>query len=698
MKQKLLNFKKTEKFKHWTNKAWSTFGSIGKHIIIAALPVSYFSASTFNLQAQTDTVQMQEVRINSSRVPELYPETARIIYVIDKKDIEAMPVNNLQDLIEYVANVDVRQRGSEGVQADVSIRSGNFDQTLILLNGFKMNDVQTGHHNMNLPVDIESIEKVEILEGPGNRIFGINAYSGAINFITDSETAKQLKAGFFAGQYNLLGGNISVSQKIKNFSNYFSASYKKSDGYLSDSINNTDFKTFNLFYQNRLNTKFANFSLQAGYTNKSFGANSFYTPKFPWQYEQTKTSFVALKSSKKGKTFSLENRIYIRRHQDRFELFREDKYRRNGDYFIYGADTAKYVPGIYEAWNYYGGHNYHLTYNIGAELKLNFYTKAGKSAIGAEYSFSKIKSNVLGEDLDTPENVPGEPNVMFTKSKSRNNVNIYAEHLFKYKKISASAGGSLNINSQFNQNFSGGIDLSYAFTNNFRTFASFNQSARLPTFTDLYYDGPTNKGNPDLMPETALTYETGIKYYGKHFHSNISVFRREGKNTIDWVRLSDTLDWQPMNITELTTTGAETSAEYSFLPGSLIQNISFSYAYTDIVKQSGKYISKYALDYLKHKAVFSLRHKIYKNLSASWNVRYEDREGTYSVYDLKTRTYAGEEDYKPYILTDVRFLWKSKKFEIYADASNLFNVHYYEFGNIEMPGIRIKAGVKVKFK
>lgn len=696
MKRKLLNLKKTEKFTQWKNKAWSTFGSIGKHIVISALPMAYFLATTFDLQAQTDTVKMQEVQINSTRVPTLYSETARIIYIISKKDIEAMPVQSLQDLIEYAANIDVRQRGNEGVQADVSIRGGNFDQTLILLNGFKMNDVQTGHHNLNLPVDIESIEKVEILEGPGSRIFGINAYSGAINFITDNETVKQLKAGFFAGQHNYLGGNISISHKVKNFYNYFSASYKKSDGYLSDSINDTDFKILNLFYQNRLKIKFANFSLQVGYTDKAFGANSFYTPKYPWQYEQTKTSFAALKSTKTGKIYSIENRLYIRRHQDRFELFREDKYKRTGDFFIDGTDTAKYIPGIYEAWNYYGGHNYHLTNNIGAELKLNLYTKAGKSAIGAEYSFSEIKSNLLGDLLDNSQNVPGEEYGIFTKSKSRENVNIYAEHLYKFKKITVSAGGSMNFNSQFNQTFSGGFDLSYVLISKLKAFVSLNQSARLPTFTDLYYDGPTNKGNSDLIPETALTYEAGMKYFGKKLQTNISAFRREGKNTIDWVRLSDTLDWQVLNITELTTSGAEFFTEYTFLPGSYIQKIAFSYAYTDVVKQSGEYISKYALDYLKHKTVFSLNHKIYKSISASWKFRSEYREGSYSVYDLKTRTYTGEEDYEPYFLTDVRLLWKRKQFEIFADASNLFNVKYHEFGNIKMPERWLKAGIKVR--
>ncbi|NPA43992.1 MAG: TonB-dependent receptor plug domain-containing protein, partial [Chlorobi bacterium] len=179
----------------------------------------------------------------------------------------------MQDLIEYASNVDVRQRGAEGIQADISIRGGNFEQTLILLNGFKMNDAQTGHHNMDLPVDIESIEKVEIIEGPGNRFFGINAYSGAINFITNTQTANNLKLSIFAGQHNYFGGNASISLNRKNWKNYLAISKKSSDGYLSDdTINNTDFNTLNVFYETNFINKFADFKIQAGYSDKSFGA------------------------------------------------------------------------------------------------------------------------------------------------------------------------------------------------------------------------------------------------------------------------------------------------------------------------------------------------------------------------------------------------------------------------------------------
>ncbi len=696
MNRKNLISKEITTFKQWSNNSWSVFSSLGKQIRIALLPLSYFLTSVFTLNAQTDTIPIDDVQIISSRVPTLYSEFARVIYTIERDEIKSLPVHSLQDLIEYVSNVDVRQRGTEGVQADIRIRGGNFEQTLILLKGFKMNDVQTGHHNMNLPVDIESIEKIEILQGPGNRIFGINAYSGAINFITNTEETKKLNLSLFAGQHNYFGGNTGISFNHKYWRNYLSVSGKISNGYLpDDSINNTDFDALNIFYETGIKTKITDFIIQAGYSDKSFGANSFYTPKYPWQYENTKTIYAGYKTVSSGEKYNFLTSFYWRRHQDRFELFREDKYTRTGDYFADGTDTAKYVPGVFAAWNYYPGHNYHKTNLISSELKYDIKTLAGKTALGAEYRHAFIQSNVLGEDTEQTIDVPFEEFGLYTKAADRYNLNLYAEHMFRYKKFMIAGGFSSNYNSDYYWNFAGGIDVSYDFSKKFKVFTSANQAMRLPTFTDLYYDGPTNKGNPDLLPEHALTYEAGLKYHSKGLRVHLTGFRREGKNTIDWVRLSDTIDWQPLNITELTTHGAEFSSSYYFAKNSCIKKIAVSYAYIDITKQSAEYISKYALDYLKHKAVFSLHHKIYGNLAASWVVRYEDRAGSYSVYDLTEGDYTGEQNYKPFALVDLKIYWANDHLEIYTEASNLFDEEYYEFGNIKMPGRWIKAGVRI---
>jgi len=157
---------------------------------------------------------LDEIEVSAQRSPALYSQVARIVSVIERKEIEASPAQSVQDLLEYVAGIDVRQRGAEGVQADVSIRGGTFDQTLILLNGINITDPQTGHHNLNIPVSLSQIERIEILEGPAARVYGPNAFSGAINIVTlqnDSKSVRlQLSGGSFGYFENYLMGILKI--------------------------------------------------------------------------------------------------------------------------------------------------------------------------------------------------------------------------------------------------------------------------------------------------------------------------------------------------------------------------------------------------------------------------------------------------------------------------------------------------------
>ena len=114
-------------------------------------------ALTRLLFSQKDTVKVKEVEIQSERVPMLYSETSRVVEVITKEQIQQMPAQTIDDILKYALNVDVRQRGEFNVQSDISIRGGSNEETLILLNGVKINDPQTGHYNINIPIDINDI-------------------------------------------------------------------------------------------------------------------------------------------------------------------------------------------------------------------------------------------------------------------------------------------------------------------------------------------------------------------------------------------------------------------------------------------------------------------------------------------------------------------------------------------------------------
>jgi iron complex outermembrane receptor protein len=672
-------------FKKWGRKGFSIFSSMHKVVRIATLSIIYLTFAAPARSERTllvitgDTLQhikeveVEEVVVSAQRAPVAFSQTARIVQIIGKEELANAPVQDLQDLLKFASNVDIRQRGNNGVQADISIRGSTFDQVLILLNGIPLNDPQTGHHNLNLPVSFDAIERIEILEGPASRLFGPNAFSGAINIITSQSATPSMSGRLTAGQFGFLESAATSTIQTGKFTSNLSADYKRADG----ALKNTDFKIGNLFYHGIWNLPTAKLEFQGGYSDRGFGANDFYTPAYPNQYERIKTSFVSVKASSDG-FFHLSPSFYWRRNQDRFELFRD----------FSGA------PSWYKA------HNYHLTDTYGSNVSGWFAVGSGKLAFGTDFRSENIWSTVLGKTMDSPTNVPGENGIQFNHSDSRTNLSLLGEYSNHIGPLDLSAGLMANWNSSLGRNWNlyPGIDLGWKISNPFKFYLSVNKSLRLPTFTDLYYNSATNIGNAYLQPEQATSVETGLKYNNKWLITHASIFKRWGKNMIDWVRQPSESIWYAKNITNLNTAGFEVSAKINTQGISdkkmIVRSLELSYGYLTQDKESGVYISKYLLDYLRHKVDLRLNHDIFGHFSASWMISYQQRNGTFTKWE--GTKYGSEVSYEPVWLVDSRINWAKNQWTLFLEANNLLNKTYYDYGNVEQPGMWAKAGIVFK--
>jgi iron complex outermembrane receptor protein len=623
--------------------------------------------SLFVSAQKKDTLLIDEVEISSSRVPTLYSETSRVICIIDKMQLENAPVQTLNDILKYALSVDVRKRGAENVQADVSIRGGSFEQTLILLNGVKVNDPQTGHHNLDLPIEISDIERIEILEGPGSRVYGANAFSGAINIITKQGNSNNIKISAGAGMYDLYRASVSSEIKKGKYSHFLTVNGNKCSGYIA----NTDFFNGNAFYKSALNVGKGKFDLQLGYMDKAFGANSFYSPKYPDQYEHTKTKFANLKFTY-GDKFKITPSIYWRRHNDKFELFRN------------------------QAPSWYLNPNFHLTDVYGAEINTSLISIIGKTAIGVEYRSENIYSNVLGNLMDDTISDRSFSNGFYTKYKTRLNAGLFLEQSYTYKNLSLAGGLLTNWNSDYGIDIYPGLDISFKFGRQYQIFFTINKTLRQPTFTDLYYQGPQNIGNPDLKPEEALNIELGLKKTTNFVRSSFAIFRRYGKNIIDWVKQNPNDKWESENLTEVLTDGVEIAFDMNIdkLTKSKfpVSSITLNYSYLNINKSSGNYISYYVLDYLRNKVSLQTQLRIYKTLGFSLGFSFEDRAGTYIDFISGTEKY-----YQDNFLLDARLFYRIIGFEVYLETNNILNQRHSDFGNIQMPGVWVKGGVSYTF-
>ena len=620
-------------------------------------------------RAQSDTTQqinLSQVEIVARR-QEVYSALARVVTVVTKEEIQNAPVKTLSDLLRYIPGVDIRQRGANGVQADINMRGGTFEQMLVLLNGINITDPQTGHYALDIPVDLSSIDRIEVLQGPGSRELGPNAFSGAVNIITGSSETNRVGVGISGGSYGFLSqeaGGTLVSGPVTAFA---SASHSRSEGYMED----TDFGITNVFGQVKMRTgQSGRINLQGGFQDKDYGAYGFYSlnPLYANEYEATKTFFGSASFSTTIKRLSVETKVYWRRHHDRFELFRD--YR-----------------GAYPGYT----HNYHLTQVAGVSQTVSLVSFLGKTTMGVDYRNEHIFSNALGEVMADGVPVPFEPDsIFFTRDKRRQNVNGFVSHALYFNKFSASVGVLGNYCDHFGSNFYFGADLGYAFNSYWSLYASVNQSLRLPTFTDLYLNNATQEGNPNLKPEKAITYEAGVKYRHHRWNAGVLGYYRMGRDIIDWVKYSSSdVRFTAVNHARINALGTEMFLEY--LSRTMLQRIKLAYSFLTQDKTSEEYDSKYALDYLKHKLTLNIDHIIYKEFSASWRLSFSDRAGNF------TNASNLPENYRPFFLTDLRVQWQKGGVTIFCDVNNLFNTSYADYGGIIQPGIWIKSGIKIVY-
>ena len=601
-----------------------------KYILTLSL---FFSLNIFSQNNQ----QLDEVIVSDSKINVPFSKNFRSIEIISSSDIIKSGALNIIDLLQQSVGLDIRRRGAGGVQADLYIRGGGFDQTLLLLDGMKMDDSQTGHHTLNMLIPIELIERVEIIKGPAARIFGQNAFNGAINIVTKS-AYKTRKGEFSAFLNNISGGSFgnfkySVRGNISkdNYKGLINYSREKSNGYRY----NTDYKTDNLFLKSSLSKNNPNTIVLATLSNRKFGANGFYaSPDATDQYEETQTSLIGIYSRYSSGNLIIKPKIYWRRNQDEYIYVRSD-------------------PSIYR--------NLHKTNKISAEVNFNYISSIGNTGFGIDFSNVSISSNNLG-------------------NHKRSITSLYINHIFSLinEKLTLSPGISFSYFSDLSSNSFPGIDLGYNVSEKIKLYGNFGKTFRIPTYTDLYYSDRTTIGNSELEPESAVSTEFGFKYNSSKFILKAAVFSRESKNIIDYVKNNESDLWQATNIRSLKTNGFETDLIFNFKNAT---NLKLGYA----ILEDDTYVtninfSKYSLNSLKHNFISKISFKYSKKLSQNFVFRYAERSDktNYRIFDSNII-------YKPF----------NDGGEFYLNLNNIFDEYYWETNLVQMPGQNFILGYRL---
>ncbi|MFN4363756.1 TonB-dependent receptor plug domain-containing protein [Chryseobacterium hispalense] len=592
----------------------------------------FFLGTLFLAQAQEKSTDIETIEIQGKLFSTPYKGANQNITVITREEILNSPAKSIDEILQQVTGMDIRRRGANGVQSDIGFRGSSFEQVLLLLNGIRMNDSQTGHNSMNLPVDLDDVERIEVIKGPAARRFGQNAYAGVINIVTKINPGKRIKVNVEGGDYETYELGFNAQLGNEKFSNSLQANSSGSQGYMY----NTDYEIRNVFYQSKLNIKDGNIRLQAGFSEKKFGANGFYASKAATeQYEEVQASVISLAHQQTLGKLKLNSNVYWRRGQDMY-LFNRQK------------------PEIYR--------NMHIGNNVGGEVNSSYEWGLGTTGIGVELRKEFLASNNLGE-------------------RNRFVSQVFFEHHFSLldKKLNISPGISWANYSNEGNFFYPGLDIGYSFNQNNKVYGNVARVHRIPTFTDLYYTSKTEQGNPNLLPENAVYAEIGYQFQTKNILAKLSGFLRDTNNAIDWTKKKpEDPVWYAQNIGETTIKGIE--AEFSHRMNNWLK-YTVGYTYLDNrLNKPADFSARYLLDNLKHQLIAKLETRFLKSFINEVVYRYNERLNNGS-----------------YNLVDDKLSFVKKDFSVYVLVNNVTNTSYTETFGVEMPQRWFHIGLSYNF-
>ena len=589
----------------------------------------------FSFSVLSQSVDLDEVVVSESKIDIPFSKKYRSVEVIDSKSIIESGVNNVVDLLQQVSGVDLRRRGVAGTQADLYIRGGGFDQTLLLIDGMKMDDIQTGHHTLNLLLPIQIIERIEIIKGPASRIFGQNAFNGAINIVTktlpksDKKLFEVMVSNPTFGSFKQFGFLINSRLLLKEkFNAQLTFSRSKSDGYRY----NTDYSNDFFFFKSEIKTKKNPIIITSGFTEKKFGANGFYaSPSAVDQYEETQSSFIGISTVFDSEKLLIRPKLYWRRGQDEYIYIRNN-------------------PSVYR--------NLHITNKIYLDFSFSKLFDSSRLNFGIDLSSSSISSNNLGKHN------------RFTSS-------LYADYTFKTKdnKLSFSPGFSVSNFSDMSTHFFPGIDIGFDLSEKINLYANYGKTYRIPTYTDLYYSDRNTIGNPNLNPEHAITNEIGIKYSNENIDISSSYFLRKSSNIIDYVKQSEQDKWEATNIRNLDTNGFDFNFLFKISPNNSLR-LGYTYLFDKSYVSEVNY-SRYAINSLRHQLNTRLALKYSNKITHTLINRFGERSNNVShiVYDSNLKYQLSNNSY------------------FFINVNNIFNEEYYETNLVPMPGRNFLIGV-----
>ncbi len=529
-------------------------------LAVALLP----AANLYAADKTEEALKLSDSVITANRTAEDRKDSTAAVTVFTRADIDRLQPVNVADLLTRVPGVQIVQNGGRGSNTSVSIRGTKTAQTLVLVDGVRVGSASAGGASLQ-HLNLEQIERVEVLRGARSAVYGSDAIGGVIQIFTRRSTGEGLQArvrvaagnkGVWERSAGISGGdqdtrfNLSASLDEMTGFDRTNKSYNSDadhDAYRNKAISFSLSHAFNEQLSAGINVLDQRGKTEYDNPFGRFDMNTF--TSFPSQpYDNYAVSSTSVFAEYRA-TEQFTSRVEIGHSEDKASSY--DKLFAGRDDFDTYRDSAAWLN----------------TFAINAQHSV---------LVGADYTKDKLRST---EDFE---------------KDSRWNKAAFIQHSYKNDLFGTELGLRHDKNQQFGSENTWNAALSLPAGNANEFILSYAEGFRAPTLNDLYFKSSYYNGNPSLKSEKSKSYELQLRSQLADLVSlETSIYRTDIRDAIGY----DTNINKNNNIDKVRVNGFEASLQHEAFGAQGALNLSLVDSRDRTTGRQMKRIAKRTLSY-----------------------------------------------------------------------------------------------------
>lgn len=440
---------------------------------------------------------LDEMVVTASRVETNLLAANANVSIVTRDEIENKHFKNVGEAIKNLPGVNVQNMGSAGgAYVDNPLYLNGSKNIVVLIDGVRVNYNGSDSEKFAQAdfVDMEAIERIEVLKGSASTLYGSDAQGGVINIVTRKGNNKVInKISAMTGSYSSEKYGFS-SIGSKNGYNWLVSAQKDRSGAFEDG-------------QGRRVPE----SIDAEVLSLKLGRDFDDNNKLTLYYDQYKSDYTKIKP-KKGTDYSTRAIYEGEKDTNRFvAVYNHNFSDKTSNVLSFARQSKKIMDNT----SYYA--------QTGLVISEQITHQAGKhhTLVGG-FEYTK-------DDIDSVSSV---------KNKNFHNNAFYIQDIWRFSdQFDLTYGIRGDDHSVYGSQDSKSIVFGWKPQNSTNYYVSYKEFFIAPTLSQLY---AANSGNPGLEPETGYTIEMGVKhYFDKDFLLDFNMYKRYSEDYIGLVKKND---------------------------------------------------------------------------------------------------------------------------------------------------------------